>query len=61
MRKPRIGDRATWSSLDATVPQSQGHVVEVSASGKKVEIEWEDGESYTYDLTDKASGVRLTQ
>lgn len=59
MRKPKIGDRATWTSLDPTVPQSRGRVVEVSPSGKKVEIEWEDGDSYTYDLTDNASGVRL--
>lgn len=59
MRKPKIGDRATWTSLDPTVPQSCGRVVEVSPSGKKVEIEWDDGEIYNYDLTDKASGVRL--
>lgn len=61
MRKPQIGDHATWTSLDPTVPQSHGRVVEVSPSGKKVEIEWEDGESYAYDLSDKASGVRLAQ
>lgn len=59
MRKPKIGDRATWTSLDPDVPQTRGRVVEVSPSGKKVEVEWEDGETYSYDVTDPASCVRI--
>jgi hypothetical protein len=64
MAKPKIGASVVWTSLDPTVPSVRGKITQVSPSGNKVEVQWEDqdeGETMTYDLTDKASGVRLSQ
>jgi hypothetical protein len=59
MSKPKIGQRAKWSSLDESIPTTFGRVTQVSPSGTRVEITWdEDGESYSYDLN-AASMVRL--
>ena len=62
MAKPKIGAKVVWTSLDPTVRSVLGTITEVSPSGNKVEVQWEDqdgGETMTYDLTDMASGVRL--
>jgi hypothetical protein len=58
-RKPKIGDRVRFQSLDETIAPTFGKIVELSPSGARAEVEWDDGETYTYDLTDNASCVRL--
>ncbi len=58
-RKAKIGDRVEWRSLDETVPPTFGKIVELSPSGSRAEVEWDDGDTNIYDLTDGASCVRL--
>lgn len=57
--KAKIGDRVKWQSLDNSIPQFFGKIVELSPNGERAEIEWDDGEMYHYDLTDAASCVRV--
>lgn len=49
-RKPKVGDRVKWQSLDETVPPAFGKIVQLSPSGTRAEIQWEDGETYSHDL-----------
>lgn len=59
-KNPKIGARVKWTSLDSTVPPSYGTIVELSPSKTRAEIQWDDDdETRTYDLSARASGVRL--
>jgi hypothetical protein len=57
----KVGDRVKYQSLDDSVPPSFGRVVEVSPDGKRGEVEWDDGETYTYDFSDPASCVYVVR
>jgi hypothetical protein len=59
--RAKIGDHVKWQSLDDTIPPAFGQVVEVSPSGQRVEVEWDDGECHgSYELGG-ASCVNLVQ
>ena len=47
MRKPKIGDRVKWVSLDETVVE-YGTVESVSPSCDKVQVRWDDDEIATH-------------
>ncbi len=61
MRKPKIGDRVKFQSLDESIPPSFGKIIELSPSKTRAEVEWDDGDTNQYDLSDAASCVRLLQ
>lgn len=50
IRRAKIGDRVKWQSLDDTIPPEFGKIVELSPSGTRAEIEWDDGDTRSHDL-----------
>lgn len=59
MRKPKVGDRVKFQSLDDSIPPAFGKVTVLSPNGWRGEVEWDDGETNTYNFDDPASCVRL--
>ena len=55
----KIGDRVKWQSLDETIAPTFGKIVELSPSGNRAEIEWDDGDVCQCNMDDAASCVRL--
>lgn len=53
-RKPKIGDRVYWQSLDPCIPRSNGTITEISPSGSRVQVKWDTSEygedEGTYDI-----------
>lgn len=62
-RKAKIGDRVVWTSLDPSIPPDYGTITEISPSGDRAQIRWDDpgefGEEETTSNLSGASCVRL--
>jgi hypothetical protein len=56
-KKAKIGSRVVFESTDANVPREFGKIVDLNWSA--VQVEWDDGETFTYRLDNGASCVRL--
>jgi hypothetical protein len=53
MKRPRVGQRVKFVSLDSTVLTEYG----ISPSGDKVQVRWDDGAEYTHAAPGGASCV----
>lgn len=61
--KPKVGDRVFWQSDDG--PKEFGTIVHVL--GKRIEVQWDNppeyheaSDTFTYDISNPASGVKLS-
>ena len=48
--KPKIGQRVKFVSLDPSVPTDHGTITEVSPSGDRVMVKWDDCEEMTHNF-----------